>query len=207
MENPSDGLLWFKRLLLQHSVPDLCVKFRGSWNYGPPGETTLKHTLPYWPCRGSFRCEVLGSEIIYLEVLCRVAVLNAVALGPSPGLQPFAVWHLFIFNHSLLNEKLLCHLAGFSDQGLLNTHSSWVAASAPWNVTCARVEERGTEGGAGRTRHEGIWPIRAIRAEKQGLVSFFSVLQLPQRADYFGSFFWIHNVLTSLRIAAPFHPV
>lgn len=45
-KKPADGLLWSKRLLVEHIGPDLCVKFRASWNYGPPGETTLKHTLP-----------------------------------------------------------------------------------------------------------------------------------------------------------------
>ena len=75
----------------------------------------------------------------------------------------------------------------------------WIFPASVKRNVCTR---RGGRDRGGRRQNEtwrhltnpSIWPIRAIRAEKHGLVSFFSVLQLPQRS-------------TTLRIAGPFHPV
>ena len=70
--------------------------------------------------------------------------------------------------------------------------------SETWGV---HAEEGGTEDETwGDLTNQSIWPIQAVQAEEQGLVSFFSVLQLLQRSDYFRSFFWIHNVLTPLAL-------
>ena len=114
------------------------------------------------------------------------------------------------------NFLFLAFLAGWAGCIFSATVTKWMSSPATpyfYRGVCwifpASVKRNvcTSRGGRDRTRHEGIWPIHAIRAGWHGLVSFFSVLQLPQRSNYFRSFFWIHSVLTTLSIGGSFDPV
>ena len=177
-----------KSLHLQQKESNLCITFQTLHipQLSPPlkHRTNVDSGLTSFFIQNLFRPAISVSGFLFLAFLAGWAVTSNASCIFSATVTKWTLWQLHISAEECAEY--------FRHQ---------------WNVRCACAEEGGTEGGAGRRRHEGIWPIRAIWAEKQGLVSFFSVLQLPQRSVYFRSSLWIQNVLTALRIAGPFHPV
>ena len=109
------------------------------------------------------------------------------------GLSSFFIQSLFPCRHFCLRLSFPCLFSGASCYNAIVT--KWTSSPAtpyfcrgvclifPASVkckVCTRGGGRDRGGLAVRARHEGIWPIPAIRTEKHGLVSFFSVLQLPE---------------------------